>query len=327
MKFHLEKLAVLDVDVPTPGRGEVLVQVRASNINPVDHKVVEMAGMLWSYPHKMGFDVAGVAVAVGPDCQRIKVGDEVWGEATTYLEAVSTAGTYAQYAAVSESVLGLKPKALTWPEAGAMPMVALTGYDALLWAAGGDKFTKDDVTVLVLGGSGGTGHLGIQLAKAMGAKHVVTTCSSSNADFVKGLGADQVIDYHMQNYWEVLTAKSVDFVYDCVGQSGTGEKSYPLLKEGGHFASLLTTGMPSIATKLSRYDVSAKAPLCIGDCSQHGRMDSIATFVEQGLLKVHIDVTYPLENITQAFNHSVSGHTIGKVVVAMTGASTRHIVV
>merc|ERR1711879_539895 len=128
----------------------------------------------------------GVVAKVGPGCDRIKVGDEVWGEATSWGQVVSTGGTYAQFTVVAESVLGLKPTSMTWLEAGAMPMVALTGYDALTWAAGGSTFSSKNTTVLVLGGSGGTGHLGIQLAKAMGASEVITTCSSSHIDFVKG---------------------------------------------------------------------------------------------------------------------------------------------
>jgi len=209
-KFHLDLVEVIDVDMPEPGHGEVLVQVYASNINPVDHKIVQMAGLLWSYPHKLGSDLAGVVTKVGTGCKRIKVGDEVWGEATSWGQVISTGGTYAQFTAVSESVLGVKPTSISWLEAGAMPMVALTGYDALTWAAGGPSFSNINTTVLVLGGSGGTGHLGIQLAKAMGATEVITTCSSSHADFVKSLGADRVIDYHTQNYWEVLSPKSVD---------------------------------------------------------------------------------------------------------------------
>merc|ERR1711988_1720869 len=109
-------------------------------------------------------------------------------------------------------------------------MVALTGVEALTWAAGGRKFNSSNVTVLVLGGSGGTGHVGIQIAKAMGAARVITTCSEKNADFVRSMGADEVIDYHKDDYSEVLPPKSVDMVYDCVVLTATGDKAYPLLK-------------------------------------------------------------------------------------------------
>jgi len=314
-KFHLDLVEVIDVDVPEPGKGEVLVQVYASNINPVDHKIVQMAGLLWSYPHKLGSDLAGVVTKVGPGCERIKVGDEVWGEATSWGQLISTGATYAQFTAVSESVLGLKPKSMSWLEAGAMPMVALTGYDALTWAAGGTMFPQKNTTVLVLGGSGGTGHLGIQLAKAMGASEVITTCSSSHTDFVKSLGADRVIDYHKQNYWEVLPPKSVDVVYDCVGQSGTGDHAFPILKEHGSFVSLLHDAAPSISTRIKRPDVHTNFPTCVGACSQYDRIDKVSALVGLGKLKVHIDTTYLLKDIVKAYNESLGGHTTGKVAL------------
>jgi len=321
-KFHVEDLSVSEHPVPKPGLGEVLIEMKASNINPVDHKVVEMVGRFWGYPHKLGFDVAGKVVAVGPGVSdRLKIGSEVWGEATNLGSVATTAGAYAQYAAVSESVLGLKPPSLSWVEAGALPMVALTGYDSFLWAAGGERFTGGNVTVLVLGGSGGTGHIGIQLAKAMGAKHVITTCSSKNADFVRGLGADEVIDYHTQNYWEVLAKKSVDFIYDCVGQPKTGDLAYPLLKYGGHFTTLLTAGLPSLKSRVARLDLHAKSPLCVLGCSSRERMDAISKLIEQHELKVRIDSIYALSDIVGAFNRSLSGHSAGKVVVSMSNTT------
>lgn len=194
-------------------------------------------------------------------------------------------------------------------------MVALTGYDALTWAAGGSTFSSKNTTVLVLGGSGGTGHLGIQLAKAMGASEVITTCSSSHIDFVKGLGADRVIDYHEQNYWEVLPQKSVDVVYDCVGLSGTGDHAFPVLKEHGSFVSLLPTAMPSISTKLKRADVHLNFPTCVGPCSRYDRIDKISAMVASGKLKVHIDKTFDLQDIAKAYNVSLAGHTTGKVAL------------
>jgi len=296
------------------------------NVNPVDHKIVEIAGIAWQYPHKLGIDVAGVVTRVGPGCSRLRVGDEVWGEATSLSETISTGGTYAQYATVSESILGLKPKSLSMIEAGSMPMVALTGYDTLSWAAGGPKFLSGNVTVLVLGGSGGTGHMGIQLAKAMGARKVITTCSSTHTEFVKQLGADQVIDYHKQNYYDVLPLDSVDVIYDCVGQKGTGDHALPLLKKHGHFATLLMDGAPSMKAKLKRFDVYTKQPLCIAGCSHYDRIDDVAKLVELGKLKVHIDATYALEDIKNAFNHSIAGHTTGKVALQVRQSDSTTIV-
>jgi len=321
-QFHLEKIAVIDVDIPTPGRGEVLVKVMASNINPVDHKIVQMAGWSWTYPHKLGYDVAGVIQALGPDCMRLHVGDEVWGEATSLMEAPTTAGTYAQYAVVSESVLGIKPKSLSMLEAGAMPMVALTGLESLTLAAGGHHFQSANTTVLVLGGSGGTGHMGIQLAKAMGAAWIITTCSSVHADFVRQLGADQVIDYHEQNFYDVLLPKSVDVIYDCVGQTGTGDHAFNIIKMHGSFVTLLQGAKASLSTRLRRPDVREYAPTCVGSCSEYKNIDTVASLVMDGKMKVKIDQVFDLEDIVQAFNQSLSGHSTGKVALKI-GNATR----
>ena len=140
--------------------------------------------------------------------------------------------------------------------------------------------------MLVLGGSGGTGHIGIQLAKAMGASQVITTCSGTHADFVRGLGADRVINYHEQNYWDVLPPKSVDVVYDCVGQTGTGDKASAVLKEHGGFITLLPTGRPSLSTRFRRPDIRVYDPMCVGGCSHYDRIDAVAALVGLGRLKV-----------------------------------------
>merc|ERR1712113_1291526 len=152
-------------------------------------------------------------------------------------------------------------------------------------------------------------------AKAMGAAEVITTCSGGHTDFVKSLGADRVIDYHKESYYEVLAAKSVDVVYDCVGQSGTGDLAYPIIKEHGHFVTLLPTGEPSIAARLRRWDISTYAPMCVGGCSHYDRIDAISALAEAFKLKVHIDVTFGLNDIVKAYNHSITGHTTGKVAL------------
>jgi len=202
-----------------------------------------------------------------------------------------------------------------------MPTVAMTGYESLHWAVDNRSWWQENVTVLVLGGSGGTGHLGIQLAKAMGAKEVITTCSGTHSEFVKSLGADQVIDYHKQNYYDVLANKSVDVIYDCVGLKGTGDLAYPLLKDNGHFMTLEPGGMPSMKAKIERPDVKAHFPLCVGKCSRYDRIDFISDLVKEGKLKVHVDASYDLENIVQAFNHSIAGHTTGKVGVTVSNTT------
>jgi len=131
------------------------------------------------------------------------------------------------------------------------------------------------------------------------------------------MGADRVIDYHSQNYWEVLAPKSVDVVYDCVGQSGTGDHAFEILKEKGHFVSLLLTSLPSASARLKRWDIHTRVPTCVGACAHYDRMDKISEFVALGKVTVHIDKTYSLAEIRNAFNASIGGHTTGKVALAV----------
>merc|ERR1712137_1118560 len=137
--------------------------------------------------------------------------------------------------------------------------------ESLTWAA--DKSTQrlDNMTVVVLGGSGGTGHVGIQMAKAMGAKEVITTCGTSHVDFAKSLGADRVIDYHKQNWTDVLSDQSVDVVYDCVGIAKTGDQAFPKLRKGGKYATVHIGALASPLAKLKRPDVKQSFHLCTGN--------------------------------------------------------------
>jgi len=241
-----------------------------------------------------------------PGCTRLAVGDAVWGILGKAL---------ADYTVHDEKAVGLKPSSLDAVAAGTIPEVGLSSLFCLKRT--GAPWAKKNLTVVVTSGSGGTGFMGIQLAKAMGATEVITTCSAKHGDFVRSMGADRVIDYHTQNYWEVLAKKSVDVVYDCVGLKGTGDHSYPLLKQKGKFISLLTDSRPSVSTIAKRLDVKSYFPLCVGSCSNYDRIDKVAALVEAGKLKVHIDTVYALEDIAKAFNQSIGGHTTGKVVVQM----------
>merc|ERR1712061_32090 len=147
---------------------------------------------------------------------------------------------------VEEKVLAKKPAALNMTEAGAIPVAGLTGLQDLTWAAG-ESERLDGKTVVVLGGSGGTGHIGIQMAKALGAKEVFTTCGPDHLDFVKSLGADRAFNYHTENWYEILEDQSVDVVYDCVGQRGTGDLAVPKRAQGGRLSALLPFGLASYA--------------------------------------------------------------------------------
>merc|ERR1712159_871342 len=183
----------------------------------------------------MGSDMSGVVVKLGSACNasHLHVGSEVWADigAVTYLKPSGSKskenGAYAQYAVALDSQLGLKPGNIDFAEAGVLPKVALTSWKALNWFANAGNWSRSQKgpVVLILGGSGGTGSTGLQLAKAYGASEVITTTSKNNFEYCRSLGATRLIDYKTTNWWEVIANNSIDILYDTVGQTGTGDRA------------------------------------------------------------------------------------------------------
>lgn len=214
-----------DAPRPEPGPGEVLVEVRAIGVNPVDTKVRAGSGMLGDPPFTLGWDFSGVVVE-GAD--GYEPGDEVFG----LIKFPGEAACYAEYVTAPTDQILPKPPSITHDEAAAIPLVFETAWQALVGAAGvgeGDR-------VLIHAGAGGVGHVAIQVAKSRGA-HVITTASEAKHEFVTRLGADEVIDYHEVDYVALLRG-SLDCVFDTVG-GGTARASIPTLKEGGTLVTIV----------------------------------------------------------------------------------------
>jgi len=293
----------VEIDVPTPKDDEVLVKVSGSAVNPVDWKLIESPYALgWSYPHVCGRDCAGTVAAVSSSETRLKVGDAVWADTTGE-------GCFGEYVAIKTAAVGLAPSNVPLEHAAVLPLVALTGLEAYQFA---DAPWSEGKTVLVLGGSGGTGHVGIQLAKALGATNVITTCGTSHVDFCTSMGADQVIDYHEADFHAVIPVRSVDIVYDCVGQPGTGDLAYDLLRDGGAYVTLLDS-LASDATAASR--PSVKQQTFLTDSSDYRQLDILKGLVEGGKLTPIISSTYQVSDFASAFAESMSHHATGKIVV------------
>uniref|UniRef100_A0A7S1RLJ4 Enoyl reductase (ER) domain-containing protein n=1 Tax=Alexandrium catenella TaxID=2925 RepID=A0A7S1RLJ4_ALECA len=293
---HFERLQVAQVPLPHPGFGQALVQVEASSVNPSDWKFMFM------YQGIIGKDFTGKVVASVFPCD-LKAGALVWGDAVKN-------GGLAEYIAMDCRKLGIRPAGWTAAQAGVLPHVGLASLQALTmagapWQAG--------PTVLVLGGSGGTGHVGVQLARALGASRVVTTCSAEHEDGMRSLGVDQVIDYHTQNWWEVLT--SVDVIFDTVGQDHTGEHAYAILNNGGFLVTLADGPLvlASPATAQSRPQVS-QAFSALMDYPR-GSLDTLKKMADDGVLKVLISKTYDLGHVLDALEASRAGHAWGKISV------------
>jgi NADPH:quinone reductase-like Zn-dependent oxidoreductase len=215
-------LSMIEVPVPTYRSWEVLVEVHAASINPVDYKLIQGAFFLIDFilTHRPGFDVSGKVIAVGKDCKHIKVGDTVHG-----MSWVWKTGSLAEYMSIDESAINVVPKGMTEQEAAALPLVGHTSFSSLVTMGGLRHHGKQ--RVLVLGGSSATGMMAIQLAKAYGASRIASTCSPRNVDLVKALGADETINYREENVFDIMRGRgeAFDIIYDTVGEWRWGDIS------------------------------------------------------------------------------------------------------
>jgi NADPH:quinone reductase-like Zn-dependent oxidoreductase len=293
-----EVLKLDDVARPVAAKGEVLVKVTAAGVNPVDWKVREggLKSLRPDLPQILGYDVAGVVEALGPGVERFKVGDQVFA----YL-SLTRGGGYAEYAAVPEGELALAPKKLDLNGAAAVPLAALTAWQALFDTA---KLAEGQ-SVLIHAGSGGVGHFAIQLAKARGAQ-VFATSSEKNLAFLKELGADVAIDYRAQRFEEV--AKDIDVVLETQG-GDTLERSYGVLKPGGFLVSIV--GAPPKAELEKRGLRGA----CILVRPNGKQLAELAAWIDAGKVKPTVSEVIPLAEAKRAHELSAAGHVRGKLVL------------
>ena len=292
-----EVLVYEDAPRPRPDRGEMLVRVHAAGVNPVDWKtrMGMLKGLNPNLPQVSGFDVAGVVVAVGEGVSRFKAGDAVFA----YL-SLKRGGGYAEYAVVREDEAALKPAKVDFVQAAAIPLAALTAWQALYETAG----LASGQTVLIHGAAGGVGTFAVQLARARGAK-VVGTASPTNHEFLRKLGAERVIDYNTERFEDV--AHDVDVVLDTVG-GDTTERSFRVVKPGGIVVSIV--GDPSRFAHDST--VRTASVLVKPDAGQLAR---IAALVDEGKIRPVVSLVLPLSEARRAQEASQGGHTRGKIVL------------
>jgi NADPH2:quinone reductase len=308
-----------NIDRPVPKSGEVLVQIKAASVNPLDTKIkTGNAGHAKTQlPAILGIDMAGVVVEVGEGVKNFKAGDEVYGM-TGGIAGVQ--GSLAEYAAVDADLIALKPKNLTMGEAAAIPLGFITAWEGLVDRA---KISEGK-TVLIHGGSGGVGHLAVQIAVAKGAK-VFTTDSPAKKELVEAFGATS-IDYTTNTVDDYLNKHTngdgFDIVFDTVG-GATLEASFKAAKiYHGHVVSILGWGTHSIAPlsfRAATYSgVFTLLPLITGKYrAHHGEIMSEATaIIEAGKLKPIIDpATCNFENIEDAYKAVEEGKARGKVII------------
>ncbi|MCY1236314.1 Zinc-type alcohol dehydrogenase-like protein [compost metagenome] len=302
---------------------DVLIQIHAASINALDSKIKSGEFKLilpYRFPLILGNDLAGTVVRVGARVRSFKPGDEVYARPDD-----DRIGTFAEFIAVKESSLALKPKNLSMVEAASVPLVALTAWQVLVETAQLKKGQK----VLIHAGSGGVGTIAIQLAKHLGA-FVATTTSTANVAWVKALGADVVIDYKQQDFATVL--RDYDVVLNSLG-NGELNKSLQVLKPGGHLISISGPPTPAFAIarglawplrqvlRLLSFGIRHKAKKNGGHYSfvfmraDGAQLREITALIESGAIRPVVDKVFPFQDTHKALAYVDSGRAKGKVVV------------
>ena len=292
-----EVLKLEEIPRPQPKDHEMLVRVIASGVNPADPLIVSgrfAKEFGTSLPLTPGYDVAGVVEATGEKVTKFKSGDRVYGYALM-------GGAWAEYAVLGEGEAAAIPKALSFVDAAAVPLGALTAWQALVDAAQ----VSGGQTVLVQGGSGGVGGFGVQLAKARGAR-VIATASTRNQDLLRQLGADLPIDYTAVKFEEV--AKDVDVVLDTVG-GDTLKRTYAVVKRGGIICTLRHRPDPS---ELEQRGIRG-APISVHPDAED--LTEISALIEAGKIKPIVSQVLPLADAVQAHKQIATLHTRGKIVL------------
>jgi len=297
-----EVLKEAELARPGPRTNEVLVRVHAAGLNPTDWKHRRTGGFLGEPPFVLGWDVSGVVEAVGVGVARFKPGDEVFG----MLSYPWGHGSHAEYVTAPARTFAHKPASVDHTQAGALPLVSLTAWQALVEYAD----LQPGQRVLIHAAAGGVGHVAVQIAKARGA-YVIGTASAGKHEFLRGIGADETIDYRETDFAEAV--KDVDVVLDTIG-GDTSLRSLRVLRPGGLVVSIVPIGSNDFYEEAERLGVRALRMLV--DAS-HSGMKAIAELVEAGKLRATIAGTFPAADAAEAHTLGETGRTTGKLVLLM----------
>lgn len=313
-----EGLSLNEIDKPSIKSNDILVEVKAASLNPIDYKMVEgkLKDMIpLKLPSTIGFDVSGVIVEKGADVKNFEVGDEIYSRVPQ-----EQMGTVAEFVAINSDLVALKPDNITFEQASGLPLTGLTAIQALESVG-----IKENDRILIHAGSGGVGSFAIQYAKAKGAI-VYTTTSTSNVDWVKALGADRVIDYTTEDYKEV--ANNLDIVFDTLGDEYTFD-AFEIIKDGGKVTTIV--GPPDEETAkqmgMKDYNLPEKLSKLIEKKSaiykltwmqpNANQLKEIATMVEDRTIKPIVDLIYSLEDGVDAYEYLATGKAKGKVIISL----------
>lgn len=294
-----ENLVEREIERPEPGLNEILVRVHAAGVNPADWKTRASGALItWGEIPTVGWDVSGTVETVGPGVTLYQPGDEVYGMPLFPRQA----GGYAEFVVGPARHFARKPASLDHVQAAALPLAALTAWQALVDTAAVSAGQR----VLVHAAAGGVGHLAVQIAKARGA-YVIGTASAAKHELLRGLGADELIDYRTTDFTGAVT--EVDVVIDSIG-GDTGRHSLKVLKPGGHLVTLpspddVPAGADGVHTGWTLVEPDYRG------------LVEIAALVEQGKLRPVIDTVLPLEQAAKAHETGERGRTTGKIVLTV----------
>jgi NADPH:quinone reductase-like Zn-dependent oxidoreductase len=295
----VEKLAYEDAPVPAPGPNQVLVKVHAAGVNPFDHKLASGAFAKFiplKLPYIPGADFSGVVEKLGADVRGFNVGDAVYGNCQPY-------GAYAQFAAAPAGTIAPKPKTVDDLSAASIPTGAQTAWQAIFNLGRLER----GQTVLIHASAGGVGSFAVQLAHWKGAR-VIATASGKNVDYVRLLGADEVIDYKTTRFESAV--KDIDLVLDLLGGE-TQARSFGVVKAGGR---LISSVQPPSQDAAKARGIQAEM---VQMRASTENLAEIAKLIDAGTVKVPAVQTFPLASVAEAWKQILSGHMQGKIVLVV----------
>ncbi|WP_433710021.1 NADP-dependent oxidoreductase [Nocardia sp. CA-084685] len=298
-----EVLTEVELPIPSPGPGEILIRVRAAGLNPTDWRHRGVSGLfLGEPPFVLGWDVSGEVVAAGIGVTLFEQGDEVFG----MLPYPYGHGAFAEYVVGPARAFAPKPVNLDHIQAAAIPLAALTAWQALIDTA---KLQAGH-RILIHAAAGGVGHFAVQIAKARGA-YVIGTASAANHEFLREIGADETIDYRTTDFAEAIG--NIDVVLDSIDDENS-LRSLRTLRPGGLLVSLRAFGTTELATEAKQLGLRAVRMLVQDD---HAGMTALAELADSGTLRPAIAGVFPLEEAAKAHALGETGRTVGKLVLTV----------
>lgn len=293
-----EVLTLQELPKPVPASDEVLIQVHNTSVNAIEWKIRGGMGETFGIhlPFVLGSEIAGTVEAVGAAVKHFQPGDAVFG-----FVDLARSGGYAEFITAQESEIAMKPRSMDFAAAASLPVASLTSWQAMFDTA----HLQSGQKILIHGAAGGVGSVAVQLARAKGA-YVIGTGSGRNAEFVRSLGADEFIDYSTTKFEAVVT--DADVVFDTVGGE-TQTRSFQALKPGGFLVSIISPPSEELAAQFG-----VRAAVLYAHPSSE-TLTEIATLVDNGQLKAHLETVLPLSEIRQAHELMQHGSKRGKIVL------------